>query len=262
VVCFLGAVAAACARPLLTNRMLPGRRDLNRCFREPFEGEDGEIAREALVYLERARPEAVVDLHNNSGHNPAYAIGARADPAHLALASVFVTRFIHSRLRLGSLMEAFAPELPVVTIECGRAGAPSADALARARLARLVALERLPAAAPPMQIFVEPLRVTLRQGATVTFADMPDPASDLTLHGDVERHNFARLERGAHIGWVARSTPLPLEVRDADGRDLTHALFDARDGTLVATQPLVPVMMTTNPAAAATDCLFYVVREA
>jgi hypothetical protein len=261
ILCFVGAVGAASAPPAFTHRALPGHRDLNRCFRAPFDGEEGAIAREALAAIERARPEALVDLHNNTGHNPAYAIGVHATPAHLALASLFATRFIHTTLRLGSLMEGLGADIPAITVECGRAGLPSADTFARQRLARLVGLRALPTASPPMQIFVDPVRVTLRRGATVAFDETPRTECDLTLRGDVDRHNFGRLEAGTRIGWVASGALLPLEARGGSGDDVAAELFEVRGGELVAAQSFVPVMMTTDPGVAAADCLFYAVRE-
>jgi hypothetical protein len=261
ILCFVGAVGAARAPPTFTHRALPGHRDLNRCFRAPFDGEEGALARETLAAIERARPESVVDLHNNTGHNPVYAIGVHATPAHLALASLFATRFIHTTLRLGSLMEGFAADIPAITVECGRAGLPSADTFACQRLVRLVGLPVLPTASPPMQMFVDPVRVTLRRGATVAFDETPRTGCDLTLRGDVDRHNFGRLDAGTRIGWVAREAPLPLEARGGSGDDIAAELFEVRSGALVAAQSFVPVMMTTNPAVAAADCLFYVVRE-
>jgi hypothetical protein len=261
VACFIGAVAAARASRPFTHRMLPGQRDLNRCFRAPFDGECGAVAREVLGYLEGARLEAVVDLHNNTGHNPAYAITTHATAAHFALASVFVTRVIHSALRLGSLMEAFAPDLPVVTVECGRAGSAAADAFARDRLAHFVELPALPTTAPSMHVLVDPVRVTLRRGSRVAFGQEPRSGFALTLRDDIDRHNFRRLEAGTHIGWLAGEAQLPLEARGSDGRDTAPALFEARGDALVTARPLLPVMMTTDPEVAEADCLFYVVRD-
>jgi hypothetical protein len=261
VVCFIGAVEAARASPAFTHRALPGHRDLNRCFRAPFDGEEGAVAGEALAALQRLRPEALVDMHNNTGHNPAYSIAVHATPTHLALGSIFAVRFVHTSLRLGSLMEAFAPDVPAITVECGRAGTAAADAFARDRLARWVGLSVLPSTAPPMRVYVDPVRVTLRRGATVAFGETPHGECDLTLRGDVDRHNFVRLEAGTRIGWVARGAPLPLEARGGAGDDVAPALFEVCDGALVTAQSFVPVMMTTNPDIAAEDCLFYVVRE-
>src|SRR5262249_47450166 len=151
----IGAVAAARISPRYSHRMLPGGRDLNRCFCAPFSGAEGSIARALLDAVRAFAPEALVDLHNNSGHNPAYGLGTRLDPERLGMVSLFAERYVWSTLRLGSLMEAMADELPIVTVECGRAGEPSADEVARRGLARFLdvdLLPRLPIGDPGMQL--------------------------------------------------------------------------------------------------------------
>jgi hypothetical protein len=261
-VCFVGAVQAACAAPGFAHRMLPGRRDMNRCFRPPWDGVDGAIARDALAILRDARPEALVDLHNNSGHNPPYAIATHLAGVHVGLASLFADRLVHSELRLGSLMEAFDPELPVVTVECGRAGTDDADRVAREGLARYAALDALPpGGGSGVTLFGDAIRVTLKPGARVAFGRAPRAGAELTLDDDVDRHNFTRLEPGTRIGWVGGGAAWPLAACAADGADVSHALFERRGAALVTARTIVPVMMTTDPFAAATDCLFYAVRE-
>ena len=71
---------------------------------------------------------------------------------------------------------------------------------------------------------------------------------------------------GSRIGWVRRGTsgdgPLPVEAIGADGRDRAGELFVVRDGSLETRSSLVPIMMTTHPAIALGDCLFYAVTAA
>jgi hypothetical protein len=262
-VCFVGAVEAARASPPLSHRMLPGRRDLNRCFRAPFEDADGRTARELLALLAEAAPEAVVDLHNNTGHSPAYGIGPYTDEPYLALVSLFADTYVCSRLRIGSITEAREGQAPTVTIECGRAGDPVADANAAHGLAAF-ANEPDALALPPgrrLRVFTDPLRVELRSGARVAFAEAPDPGgADVTLNSDVDRHNFRRLDAGERIGWVARAEPLPIRATGREGVDVAGEYFVVADGALLTRRPLVPIMMTTNAVVAAADCLFYVVH--
>ena len=99
------SVEAALREPLFSHRYLPGRRDLNRCFLGPFEGPDGELAAEILRAIEAAKPEAVIDLHNNSGHNPPYGVGPHAGPSELAIARLFSERFVVTRHEIGALLE-------------------------------------------------------------------------------------------------------------------------------------------------------------
>ena len=164
-VCFVGAVAAALAPPRFAHRLLPGRSDLNRCFRPPFDGPNGEIAGEALRLLREAGCDALVDLHNNTGHNPPYGVATAVDAARLQLTALFGERLIVSDLRLGTLTEATSEDFPSLTVECGRAGDPAADRVAREGLERYAALDeietrRLPAL--PIAILGEAVRVCAR----------------------------------------------------------------------------------------------------
>ena len=56
VVCIVASVAAALAAPLFSHRMLPRARDLNRCFRPPFDDAQGALAEEILEILPASNP--------------------------------------------------------------------------------------------------------------------------------------------------------------------------------------------------------------
>ena len=261
-VCFVGAVEAAQRSPGFAHRMLPGRPDLNRCFAPPFVGPEGQIAREALRLFREAGCEALVDLHNNTGHNPAYGVAARDDDAVVALAALWGERLIVSDLRLGTLVEATCADFPSVTIECGRAGDPAADATALAGLARYAALEALPATRPAPRIAVleQPVRVCAREGVRLAFADAPVTGADLTLAGDIDRHNFELLLPGVPVGWVGAPGRWPLEARGADGEEVSRDWFALRGALLETRRAAVPIMMTVDVGVATSDCLFYLVR--
>jgi hypothetical protein len=262
-VCFVGAVAAAREAPGFAHRMLPGRPDLNRCFGPPFAGPEGEIAGEVLRLLREAGCEALVDLHNNTGHNPAYGVATGADAARINLTALFGERLIVSDLRLDTLVEATSGDFPSVTIECGRAGDPEADARARAGLAAYAALEKIETRrvlAPRMAVFEQPVRVRARPDVRLAFAERPVAGADLTLAGDLDRHNFQLLLPGAPVGWVASPERWPLEARGADGAEVSRDWFAVREGLLATRRVAVPIMMTVDPAVARSDCLFYLVR--
>jgi hypothetical protein len=256
---FVGAVAAAKAEPRFSRRMLPGRRDLNRCFRAPFEGIDGAVAREALEAFTSAAPEAVVDLHNNSGHNPAYGVGVFVDPGRLGVASLFAERYVHSTIALGALMEVFPRTTPMVTVECGRAGDAAANERAIAGLSRFLALDRLPRGAPSagsLDIFVDPVRVEIARDVSFTFGEAKVAGVDVTIDERVDRHNFQDLEAAATIGWTT-SDEVPFVAYRGDGTDRARELFEAKGGVLRTRRPLIPIMMTTSATSAREDCLFY-----
>jgi hypothetical protein len=263
VLCFIGAVEAARVRPGWSNRMLPGRRDLNRCFRAPFSDVEGRIARDVLRVFESARVETLLDLHNNTGHNPPYGIGKTPDPTRLGITSLFGHRFIASTLNLGSLTEAFSDEC-AITIECGRAGDPSADEVARVGLVRYMLdtdLPRVDSDATEMNVYEDPLRVILRPGAHVAFAETPSEGAEITLNHDIDRHNFSVLDAKARIGWVRALGDWPIAAVGQDGRDVSRDYFAVEGRAFLTRRPFIPVMMTTSARAASDDCLFYMVKE-
>jgi hypothetical protein len=262
---FVGAVEAARTQPRHTHRLLMGRRDLNRCFCPPFLGAEGQVA-EALLGLVRASPlEAVVDLHNNSGHNPVYGVGSGIDAGRLGVASLFANRYVASSLRLGALHEAFPESIPAVTIECGRAGEPHADAAAIAGLMRFLGASALPRVDPAsggMHLLRDPVRVRVRPGVSLAYGERGlDVSADLTLDIDADRHNFQRQRAGTRIAWLRERAPWPFEAIDADGSDVASELFERRADAIVARRSIVPIMMTTSATIAQQDCLFYVVDE-
>ncbi|MDB4935401.1 MAG: hypothetical protein JWP87_2373 [Labilithrix sp.] len=263
---FIGAVDAARTEPRHTHRTLPGRRDLNRCFHEPEGDLDGRIA-ESLLELVRARlPEALVDLHNNSGHNPAYGVGMGLDAGRLGLTSLFAERYVATSLRLGSLHEVLPRDIPAVTIECGRAGDPRADEVAIAGLSAFLHAKALPRASvdtSAMRVLHDPTRVRVRDDVSLGYGERSAaPAVDLTMDLDADRHNFQRLPAGTRLGWLREGAPFPFEAMDASGSDVAHALFERRGDTIVTRRSIIPIMMTTNATIARDDCLFYVVDDA
>jgi hypothetical protein len=142
-----------------------------------------------------------------------------------------------------------------------RAGDPTADAAAFDAVSHYFETDRIPwEAERRLQILHEPVRIRLAPGTAVAFGDAPQPGADFTVAGDIDRHNFERVPPGTPVGWLHDGAPWPLEAHGADGADVSHQLFTAREGLLQTRRELVPMMMTTNPTVAQLDCLFYAVR--
>lgn len=258
----IGAVETALARPVFTHRSLPGQRDLNRCWLPPFEGPEGALARSVLDAFGAARVEALVDIHNNSGHNPAYGVAPRAGLAETALTSLFSDRLVHTTIELGTLVEATQDDFPSVTIECGRAGDPTADDRAFAGLAGYLGREKLDLSTleQPVTLLVDPVRVCVGRGVDIDFGDCPVEGIDLTVSRDVDRHNFELLAPGTAIGWVGERDIWPIRAECAQGRDRSRELFQVCERELVTRTSMIPVMMTTDRRSALADCLFYAVQ--
>lgn len=255
-------VEAALAESGFQYRMLPGRRDLNRCFAGPFEGPDGLLARDILDALRHDCPEAVIDVHNNTGHNPPYGVGVEPNRKALQLVALFGNRYVWSHLSLGALMEVL-PDAPGVTVEVGRSGDPRANEVAYAGLVEFLERDILferDGEDPSVQVLMMPMRVCLQPGVRLAVADTADREADLTIFTDLDQHNFEAVEPGTPIGFV-RGDSWPLVLLDENGRDRAADHFVVENGVLRTNCPMIPIMITTDPVAAANDCLFYVVHE-
>lgn len=261
---FVGSVGAATAPPGFAHRALPGRPDLNRCFVPPFEEGERALAGEVLDVLRSARPEALIDIHNTTGHTPPYGVGTIVGDHQLHLVSLFAGAYVHSDLRLGTLVEATENDFPSVVVECGLAGSAAADDLARAGLARYLSAGTLapdPVAAGKVRVTGTPIRVSVRTGERLAFGDAPEPGADLTVRSGIDTRNFTPMRAGEIIGWLGGGGAWPLWAVGAEGRDLSRELFTARGNVLETRRDIIPIMMTTDPEIAISDCLFYVVSD-
>ncbi len=259
-VCLVGAVQAALQEPGFSHRALPGRCDLNRCFRPPFEGAEGMVARQFLELLREARPECLVDLHNTSGSSPAFAVTVVADLRHRRLAALFTNRLVITDLRMGTLMELGETEFPAVTVECGGALDPGSSEVALQGLQRFAAADSPFApeeGAEPLEILQNPLRVELREGRQVAFSSQAIPGIDLTLRQDIESFNLRPLPAGELLGWMGSAGMAALAVHGPHGPQRPGDYFVLAGGTLRSAVPLRLSMATTVASIALSDCLFY-----
>ncbi len=264
VVFFIASVGTALAPPGFAHRSLPGEPDANRCWVPPTQTPEGQVARQVLTRLRALEPECLVDLHNNTGHNPAYGVAFRVGHAEQSLVSLFADRVVHTPIQLGTIVEATVNDHPSVTIECGRAGDPAADEVAWQGLWRYLDWDQIDFERPrrPLLMLEAPVRVCVRPGFELDFADSATPSVPLTISRDIDRHNFERLAVGSPIGWLEPGTDWPLEALGPDGEDCSRALFASDAGVLRTRREFIPIMMTTDRAIAKSDCLFYAVQRA
>jgi hypothetical protein len=265
VVCIIASVHAALAEPLFGHRMLPRARDLNRCFRGPFNDEQGRLAEEILEILQLHRPEAVVDMHNTSGSGPSFAVCTYLDRQHDALASLFTRRLIVSHLNLGALMELSDHRRPTVTIEVGGRLDDDAHALAREGLQRYFTAQHVLVDEMDhdwgLEVLRDPLRLELQEGVVMTYGDAPQPGYDITLCRDIEHHNFGTVNEHTLLGWVSGDPQALFRASDALGRCAVTTLLRVRDGRLYPARPLKLFMITNNASIAEADCLCYAVAD-
>ncbi|TXS95407.1 succinylglutamate desuccinylase [Parahaliea maris] len=263
VVCIVASVNAALQPPLYSHRMLPGARDLNRCFRPPFSDEQGHLAEEILEILRLHHPEAVVDMHNTSGSGPAFGVCTHRDRHHDALVSLFTRRLVITDIGLGALMEITEESCPTVTVEVGGRLDREAQLTADAGLVRYFTADNVltPVANPEtLEYFEHSIRLELNPGMALAYADQPVPEADVTLLPDIERHNFQPVDPAVALGWVKGDAKRVFRARDGGGRCAVASLVRVEEGALFPAQRLKLFMVTNNPDIAQSDCICYAVE--
>ncbi|MDM3871701.1 succinylglutamate desuccinylase/aspartoacylase family protein [Porticoccus sp. W117] len=256
----LACIATALTEPLFSHRLLPGCRDMNRCFKPPFDDYQGQLAKSLIDTLAGLQPEAIVDLHNTSGDGPAFAVTSQFGVEHMSLANLFTSRLVYTDLSLGSLMEITEPGCPVVTIECGGARQAESDDVAYQGLQEYLLRPHLfkNAAAVQLDLYRHPMRLELKEGFQIDCSSQPTDA-DVTLQRGVQNLNFGEVETGQQLAWLGEQGMAALQVKDGEGGNRLDEFFEQREGMLCTRQPLKLFMVTENPHIAATDCLFYLV---
>lgn len=259
----LGGVYPAKIPPRFSLRQLPDGRDLNRCFKEPFEGKEGAIAEAILAELRKANPECLLDMHNTSGTGPAFAVTITNDAAHQALTSLFTDRLIMTDLRLGALMEYSEQEVPTVTIECGGAQDDNAHQLAYEGLVRYASrpdVLSLEQADWEVAVLRNPIRVELAPEATIEYCLEPTGQADLTFPPDIEHRNFGIVSPDESLGWIGKKGLGMLTAISHNRTENMAQVLRVKDGQIYPAQSIKTFMITTNPVIAKSDCLFYAVK--
>ncbi len=268
ILCVIASVEAASSPPVFSQRMLESERDLNRCFKPPYDDAQGALAHSILEVLRRYKPEAVIDMHNTSGSGPAFAVATHMDQQHDALTSLFTERLVITDLKLGALMEISEHLCPTVTIECGGRQDEEAHAIAWDGLQRYFSRRQVLASEPTdwgLELLHNPVRLELNPDYTLCYAEAYNAKYDLSLPPSIEHLNAGITKKDTLLGWInASDSPAVTELfscKNSREACVLKQLLYINDGKLLAGQDLKLFMITTNPVIAKSDCLFYAVKS-
>ena len=256
----VASVSAAKTAKWFSQRYIEGERDLNRCFALDDNQADTLRAQRIVKAIREVSPECVVDLHNTSGQGPAFAVALQKDLATRKLAGLWSDYLIHTGLRLGSLMEQEF-DCPTLTIECGGSDDAKSHQIAYQGICRLAISETLDECAFPAQVLSHPMRVELRPGMSLSYANQRQHLTDVCIHQQVTQYNYDGVEQGDLLGWINGADLSVFRVRDEMGNDLHLDLFTLDNNQVRFNQSLHIFMATTSVKAASEDCLFYCVKK-
>ncbi len=253
---FVGNVAAA-ARGA---RTLPHQQDYNRVW-QGAGGPEGQMAAEVLGALDGQPLWAAVDLHNNNGKNPHYAIVTHRGEGALGLGQLFSDRAIWVEEPRSVLTRVFDELCPAVAVELGPVGDPACVDRAHSYLARCLSLGAIPAPKPERLGLHRTLaRVHVAKGVPFSFADEVEP-TPLTLTRAMESENFRPVAAGTEFGSADAAVTELLEVVDTRRQVVTGDYFGVEAGRILLKRSVIPAMYTTDREMIRQDCLCYFMEQ-
>lgn len=260
---FIGNVRAATQNGWFADRYLDDQEDFNRVWGiEPATTRLRLCAKQVLQIVTAAPLEATVDLHNNTGDNPLYAIIPHPDQASSGLAATLAQIGLLWGTQQHTLMQALQDVCPAVAVECGLAGVPSHVGVARHVIERFVAVESFAGAGAPDRMLEVRYRVEVRPEVSFDFGADTEGDVDLEIVQGLDDANFGHLPAGTLIGRTLPGSDLPLFVIDDAGTDATQAFLQIdADGAVTLTRDIIPAMMTRTRQQTRRDCLFYVLAD-
>ena len=236
VLLFVGNVEAA----RIGVRRLDGGPDFNRVW-DGGDTPDAAIADEVTTLARAAQPYLAVDVHNNTGDNPPYAVVTDTQPKTLSVARAFAHRALLTAQPEGFLTRRFADFCTAVTVEVGMPGEAASTGRATAFLSRLL-ISGLPDDDPgDLMLFETTARVLLADGAVL------DPSA--------QRFNFHPAPAGTPLTLTGR-----LLAEGPTGCDVTATYLAVENGVTVLKRRTHLAMYTGSERSAREDCLCYLLR--
>ncbi len=255
------SVEAAQFEPMFSTRFLSGGKDINRCFGVKSLADYYLRAELIASCIRQVKPEAIIDLHNTSGKNPAFGVSSSGHKEHLSLASLFCDRVIVSHLKLGALLEQDF-SCSVLTIECGNGGDEKAHRVALSGIEQFCALDQVLdlEAKSTLEVIHQPIRFVLKHNVELTFSEQM-PTEGVSIRRDIEDFNSDITYAGTSLGWVDEYGLDNFTIEDEQGKFQPKDFFEIKNSQLIATKDMRIFMATTKRKIAVHDCLFYIVKE-
>lgn len=243
-------------------RRLDGQPDYNRVWPgTPNHGDTAEAKVMAQVHARAVDRGAIaaIDIHNNTGRNPHYAVVCNRDPPTLGLAALFSRRAVCFRGIPGTQTASFSGLIPAITAECGVPGEAANSEAAACLVEAALHLDQLPdgpSDGTALELYHTLGVVRVREDVSFCFG-----AGEVELRFDpaVEENNFRELKAGTVLAETDHL--MPLKMIDEAGDDVAELYFDASGGQLRLRRSAVPAMLTVDPRIVRQDCLCYLMER-
>ncbi|MDA9951568.1 succinylglutamate desuccinylase/aspartoacylase family protein [Oligoflexaceae bacterium] len=247
----LGNVEAAAANA----RFLEGQSDFNRIWDKDSEA----LWSPVLESIDFKHLFACVDMHNNSGKSPHYAIVSKHDPVHYQLAKLFGSKMIHLEQPAAALSIYLSQYLPAITLESGLSDELDGLKQTSQFLKRLYSLEKI-SQTPPEEIELYETLASMHVPEGCRFGFSEEDDLDIKFQAGVSKLNFSNCPKGTVLAKSAKLHSLELRPCQKDQADL-DGLLHFEGPNICLSESLVPSMLTENTDAIKKDCFGYLMRR-
>ncbi len=256
---FYGNIAAAKKRL----RKLDGQPDYNRVWpgTDHPDCEETRLMQQVVAEMNKRKPFASIDIHNNTGKNPHYGCINLLDTQFLRLASLFSRTVVFFETPKGVQSMAMAKMCPSVTIECGQPHQSHGVEHAVDFLDTVLHLDNIDSSHishHDVDIYQTVAQVKVPRENTFSFSD---PSADILFDLKLDKMNFSELYDGTVFGYVQNNSNARLDAWDDHGRDVSDEYFVCRDNKIVLVKPVMPAMLTLVEKIIRQDCLCYLMKR-
>lgn len=244
-------------------RRLDDQPDYNRVWpgTDHPDCEETRLMQEVVTEMNKRKPFASIDIHNNTGKNPHYGCINSLDSQFLRLASLFSRTVVFFETPKGVQSMAMAKMCPSVTLECGQPHQPYGVEHAVDFLDTVLHLDNIdssPIAHHDVDVYQTVAQVKVPRKSTFSFSD---PSADILFDSKLEMMNFSELYDDTVFGYTQNNSNARLEAWDDHERDVSDEYFVRRDNKIVLVKPVMPAMLTLVEKIIRQDCLCYLMKR-
>ena len=252
---FIGNITAAKEN----QRRLDTQDDYNRVWPGSHHDDSSEkdMMQNITNIMEKKKPFASIDIHNNTGKNPHYGCINTLNPHGLVLASNFSDVAVYFTDPKGVQSSAFSDFCPSIVLECGQASDRSGADHALIYLEKILQMDNLADEnSSNLKLYHTIARVTIPKTTS-----MGDDSKDVCLNSELENKNFQIIKEGTEFASINSKKDKLIVVNSESHEDITDEYMEREDNKLRFKKPITLAMYTTNERAIRNDCVCYLMEE-
>ncbi|WP_448549394.1 hypothetical protein [Thalassotalea fusca] len=259
------SVEAALLTPLLSNSHLPNQIALTQCFGVGFN--HGIFKRAKLIEssIRDVKPAIVVSLHNTPSYSPAFACAASLNNESVGVAQCFVETIVLSE-QMPDRLQTLNFDCTNLAVYTGSPEDPQSHEVALYGIELLADANHRYVQNNSANVLLHPKRLMLSPTSKLSFSELDEGNSGVTLRKDIDALNFRPIKSGQHLGWLDEKGLANLCLLDHHNNVCTERFLTTRSNQLIAatnmTIFLAPsVKCMTEPTSIQQEFIFYVLQN-